>query len=156
MVPGPDDEKDKYWPLLKSYLLNDKGWDDGTIQSIDDASTRVVFNLDFPGQSEFKTKGLVLGYVQSGKTANFTAVMSKAADAGFRLFIVLSGMTNSLRQQTQQRMDEELVALDSPTDWLTWATQDSDIGDLPFDIAAFLDGNKRHLAIVKKNGRFRC
>ncbi|MEL7541676.1 MAG: Z1 domain-containing protein, partial [Pseudomonadota bacterium] len=133
-------------------MLKTKGWDDDTVQSIDDASTKVVFNLDFPGQAEFKTKGLVLGYVQSGKTANFTAVMSKAADAGFRLFIVLSGMTNSLRQQTQQRIDEELVALQHPTDWLTWTTQDSDIGDLPFNITTFLDNTKRHLAVVKKNG----
>ena len=54
-------------------------------------------------------KGLVVGYVQSGKTANFTGVISKAIDAGYRLIIVLTGTTNLLREQTQRRLDKELV-----------------------------------------------
>ena len=52
---------------------------------------------------------LGLGFVQSGKTANFTATIAKAADAGYRIFIVLSGVHNSLRRQTQLRIDEQLV-----------------------------------------------
>ncbi|WP_336081352.1 Z1 domain-containing protein [Nocardia sp. SSK8] len=57
----------------------------------------------------YQAKGLVVGYVQSGKTANFTGVVAKAIDAGYRLVIVLSGTLNLLRAQTQRRLDMELV-----------------------------------------------
>ena len=50
-----------------------------------------------------------MGYVQSGKTANFTGVIAKALDAGYRLVIVLGGTLNLLRAQTQRRLDMELV-----------------------------------------------
>src|ERR1700704_2142204 len=53
--------------------------------------------------------GIFVGYVQSGKTANFTGVLARAADAGYRLFIVLAGTINILRDQTQRRLDKELV-----------------------------------------------
>ena len=56
-----------------------------------------------------KTKGLVVGHVQSGKTANFTGVIAKAVDAGYRLIIVLTGTVELLRSQTQRRLDMELV-----------------------------------------------
>ena len=54
-----------------------------------------------PHGRTYHCRGLVLGYVQSGKTTNFTAVIAKAADAGYRFFIVLSGIHDALRQQTQ-------------------------------------------------------
>ena len=53
--------------------------------------------------------GLVLGYVQSGKTANFTGVIAKAADAGYRLVIVLAGTLDILREQTQRRIDKAIA-----------------------------------------------
>ena len=56
-----------------------------------------------------RRKGLVVGYVQSGKTANFTGVTAKAIDAGYRLVIVLAGTLNLLRAQTQRRLDMELI-----------------------------------------------
>ena len=147
---GPSDN-DIYWPSLRTFLLEAKGWYPDIVKSVDVASTRVVFNLAPPGQVEFSTKGLVIGHVQSGKTANFTAVISKAADAGYRFFLVLSGMTNSLRQQTQVRLGKELLAR-HPQHWITWTDETSDIGDLPFNMGVLLDTNKRHLAVVKKNG----
>jgi GTPase Era involved in 16S rRNA processing len=75
----------------------------------------------------------VLGYVQSGKTANFTAVISKAADVGFRFIIVLSGLTNSLREQTQERMYHDLIQR-SPERWFSWTDFKSDIGDTPMTL----------------------
>lgn len=57
----------------------------------------------------YQARGLVVGHVQSGKTTNFTAVIAKAIDAGYRLIIVLSGTTNLLRNQTQRRLDMQLV-----------------------------------------------
>ena len=56
----------------------------------------------------FAIRGLVVGYVQSGKTANFSALIAKAADAGYKIVIVLSGLHNTLRQQTQRRLERDL------------------------------------------------
>ena len=96
---GPQ-AKDKCWPAVAAQLVKD-GWpEDPAIRSLDDSSTRVVSLLNHPKES-FSTRGLVVGYVQSGKTTNFTAVMAKAADRGYKLFIVLAGIHNGLRRQTQ-------------------------------------------------------
>jgi len=57
----------------------------------------------------YPVKGLVVGYVQSGKTAHFTGVIAKAIDSGYKLIIVLAGTLNILRRQTQRRLDKELV-----------------------------------------------
>jgi hypothetical protein len=56
-----------------------------------------------------RRRGLVMGHVQMGKTTNYSALISKAADSGYKLIIVLSGMTNSLRYQTQVRLDKSFV-----------------------------------------------
>src|SRR5699024_11265008 len=52
---------------------------------------------------------LAVGYVQSGKTANFAGSIAKAIDAGYKLIIVLTGTIELLRKQTQKRLDKELV-----------------------------------------------
>ncbi|MFE1023026.1 Z1 domain-containing protein [Streptomyces sp. NPDC058818] len=98
-----------YW---KSYeqKLRDKGWSEAAIASLDQASRSVVERLTDPEQPAARqAKGLVVGYVQSGKTANFTGVTAKAIDAGYRLVIVLGGTLNLLRAQTQRRLDMELI-----------------------------------------------
>lgn len=98
-----------YWSSYERKL-RDKGWSDAAIASLDEASRAVVERLTDPEQSEARqTKGLVVGYVQSGKTANFTGVTAKAIDAGYRLVIVLAGTLNLLRAQTQRRLDMELI-----------------------------------------------
>ncbi|MDQ0197087.1 Z1 domain-containing protein [Neobacillus ginsengisoli] len=79
------------------------------INSIDNASNKVVERLENPTRASFTTKGLVIGHVQSGKTANFTAVIAKAVDAGYRFIIVFAGLHNNLRSQTQLRLDSELT-----------------------------------------------
>jgi hypothetical protein len=56
---------------------------------------------------------MVVGHVQSGKTANYTGLICKAADAGYRLIIVIAGVHNNLRNQTQRRIDEGFVGKDS-------------------------------------------
>ena len=143
-------ESDDHWPALRKYLLEEKQWSPKTVEAIDKASNKVVGALDVPLRASFSTRGLVLGYVQSGKTANFMSVIAKAADTGFRFFIVLSGLTNSLREQTQQRLTEELINRLN-VNWLAWTGEAQDIGDHTFDVAALLDTKKTHLAVVKKN-----
>lgn len=98
-----------YWPHYER-LLEKKGWSPAAIASLNEASDSVVERLSDPTRDEaYQAKGLVVGYVQSGKTANFTGVVAKAIDAGYRLVIVLGGTLNMLRGQTQRRLDMELV-----------------------------------------------
>jgi len=99
-----------YWDHYEAYLRDTKKWSAAAITSLDSATTAVVERLSDPTRTEAKqTKGLVVGYVQSGKTANFTGVAAKAIDAGYRLVIVLTGTIEILRAQTQRRMDMELI-----------------------------------------------
>ncbi|MCP2169149.1 Z1 domain-containing protein [Goodfellowiella coeruleoviolacea] len=102
--------RDFYWGHYVDYLRTRRGWHADAIANLDTATTRVVERLIDPSRSKAgQTKGLVVGYVQSGKTANFTGVIAKAIDAGYRLVIVMTGTTNILREQTQRRLDMELV-----------------------------------------------
>ena len=55
---------------------------------------------------EWDRRGLVYGHVQSGKTANYIGLINRAFDAGYKIVIVLTGMTEDLRSQTQRRIDE--------------------------------------------------
>lgn len=99
-----------YWRAYSRYLTSMKNWHPGAITSLDQATTGVVERLSDPMREEaYQAKGLVVGYVQSGKTANFTGVLAKAIDAGYRLLIVLTGTVDLLREQTQRRIDMELV-----------------------------------------------
>ena len=108
---GPNTNPDSHWMLLNDVLKNKKSrpWNKDMIQSLDVSSSAVMSRLAPPkSKTPFKVKGMVIGYVQSGKTANFSAVISKAIDEGYKLVIVLAGMHNILRKQTQARLNEEL------------------------------------------------
>jgi hypothetical protein len=99
-----------YWDHYETYLRDVKSWSALAIASLDQTTTEVVERLSDPTRTDIKqTKGLVVGYVQSGKTANFTGVVAKAIDAGYRLIIVLTGTIEILRAQTQRRIDMELI-----------------------------------------------
>ncbi|MEV0135412.1 Z1 domain-containing protein [Dactylosporangium sp. NPDC050688] len=149
---GPQ-EGDRFWPALEKTLrTGERPWGDEAIRALDSSSTKVVGLLDHPAVTSFRSMGLVLGYVQSGKTANFTAVMAKAADRGYRLFIVLSGIHNALRRQTQSRLARELVQA-NPAQWHQVTTVDHDFHP-PANAAAFLASHQqRVLLVVKKNAK---
>lgn len=139
---------DRNWYPYEAKLLRSLAQD--AVRRIDEASDKVVAMLDHPGTATFDSRGLVVGHVQSGKTSNFTAVIAKAADRGYRLFIVLSGVHNSLRSQTQKRLERDLVAA-NPDLWHQLTTLDSDFqgGANP----ASLVGSKHQyvLLVIKKN-----
>ncbi len=101
------------WKTYKQYLLNLK-WPGPVVENLDELTYQI---LDFAGdpteQGPWARRGLVLGDVQSGKTASYLALFNKAADAGYRLIIVLAGHTESLRQQTQRRVDEGFTGRDT-------------------------------------------
>ena len=61
-------------------------------------------------------RAMVVGYVQSGKTANYIGLINKALDAGYRYIIVLAGIHNNLRSQTQSRIDEEVLGYDTSSE----------------------------------------
>ncbi len=98
-----------YWTSYER-LLRRKDWNDTAVSSLDEAAHAVVERLADPTRDDpYGARGLVVGYVQSGKTANFTGVTAKAIDAGYRLVIILGGTLNLLRGQTQRRLDMELI-----------------------------------------------
>jgi len=119
---------DRHWPALAAYLVNSKGWTKATVEdAMGEASTEIVSLLGNPETDGFGCRGLVIGHVQSGKTANMTAVIAKAVDAGYNFVIVLAGLTNKLRQQTQRRLVAD-VAERYRTLWHLLTTDD-DAGD---------------------------
>ncbi|MBF6081148.1 Z1 domain-containing protein [Nocardia cyriacigeorgica] len=146
--PHPDD---RLWPAITKGLLK-QGWPQTpAIDSLDASSTRIVSLLRHPRESSFSTRGLVVGYVQSGKTTNFTAVMAKAADRGYKLFIVLAGIHNGLRRQTQARLIQQLVE-PNPSMWSQITDLDHDFRPTANPASFFGKANKTHvLCVVKKN-----
>lgn len=115
----------KHWMALRTYIAETKGWGEDTAEKIHASSDEVVSLLADPRMKQFQYRGLVVGYVQSGKTANMTAVIAKAVDEGYNMIVVLAGLTNKLRQQTQRRMESDLVAR-YEDDWLSWTSSDDD------------------------------
>lgn len=98
-----------YWKAYCRQLAS-QNWSEEAIASLDESTTRVMERLSDPANAKaYQSKGLVVGYVQSGKTANFTGVIAKAADAGFKLVVVLAGTLDVLRSQTQRRIDKDLI-----------------------------------------------
>lgn len=100
---------DFYWRAYRG-VLEGKGWDVDALATLDRSTNEIVQRLADPSAAKgYQTKGLVVGHVQSGKTANFTGIIAKAIDSGYRLIIVLTGTIELLRGQTQRRLDMELV-----------------------------------------------
>ncbi|MEV4940047.1 Z1 domain-containing protein [Streptomyces zaomyceticus] len=139
---------DKNWPAFENLLRGTLGTD--STQKIDDASTRVVAMLDHPATPTFRSRGLVVGHVQSGKTSNFTGVVCKAADRGYRMFIVLSGIHNSLRRQTQARLIRDVVNLNPPL-WHQITSPERDFVPPPNAQSFMASKGQTLLLVVKKN-----
>lgn len=105
----------QFWNRYMDYLQNTKGFAPKTINSLDEFTEDILDKLYDPTRQDIEVskKGLVVGQVQSGKTANYTGLICKAADAGFNLIIVLAGIHNNLRSQTQLRLDEGFLGFDT-------------------------------------------
>ncbi len=107
----PEDRSGRYyWPL--AYRVMEESMGKGPAESVDKHSETVLQHLGNPRtQGPWLKRGLVIGSIQAGKTANYSALIAKAADAGYRLIIVLSGIHNDLRRQTQERLDRDFTGL---------------------------------------------
>jgi len=99
-----------HWERLQSLLSKEGKLPVGAVRTLDNVSRTLLERMPPPDlDASFRWMGMVVGSVQSGKTATFTALISKAADVGYQLFIVLSGMLNTLRLQTQLRLSKEIL-----------------------------------------------
>ena len=112
-------DPDRYhWNRLERFTYDNLSKNFGSekaaeiIQNLDSDTDSIISLMEDPSREVFDSKGLVVGYVQSGKTANFTSLIAKAVDAGYKLIIILAGIHNVLRKQTQVRLDQELTGMD--------------------------------------------
>lgn len=116
--PWLNARKDKidffYWNRYALYLEDDMQRPSGVIATIDKISDKIVDLAGDPtAKGRLHRRGLIIGDVQSGKTANYIAVMNKAADVGYKVIILLTGTVESLRRQTQERVDEGFIGRSS-------------------------------------------
>ena len=86
----------------------DKG-PSGTLTKLDEITDDILKFCSDPKGKRSTRKGMVVGNVQSGKTANYLGLITKAADAGYKVIIIIAGMLEELRKQTQIRLEESFV-----------------------------------------------
>lgn len=171
-------ERRRPGPFTERYLqkLAEEGWPVRSVEELRDSTARVLETLDDPQRAgPWDWRGLVVGDVQSGKTAHYAGVVNRAADAGYRVIVVLAGMHNVLRLQTQQRLEADFLGWDTNpesfgadgrrkpigvgginprliVDSLTAATPNGDFSIQIRKQANFAPLSQPCLFVVKKNG----
>lgn len=159
----------RFWRRCEQYLLT--SLPEPVVRSIDEETDKILGLLGDPSRpGPWNRRGLVVGDVQFGKTSNYSALACKAADAGYKVIIVLAGIHESLRMQTQIRLDEAFLGFKTdPTRQLTGvglydpslpaiaATARSQKGDfnkiVANQLSVPLDSGPPILLVVKKNAR---
>ena len=109
--------KPYFWNRYKALLLKNSSFSRKSINLLDEDTLPNIMNCLGNPNDQFEGKrfrrGLIIGDVQSGKTATYSGLICKAADAGYKVVILLAGITESLRQQTQERIDESIIGITS-------------------------------------------
>ena len=146
-----------YWKRYREHLIRTSLPKDVVIK-LDAITDKTLGRMGNPRQDKpFDSKGMVVGHVQSGKTANYTGLICKAADAGYRLIIIIAGIHNNLRNQTQQRIDEGFIGRD--TGRMTRAGKSnrrvgvglSDDRNVPVSLTTTIDDFKKAAATTNKS-----
>lgn len=109
-------KRDIQWTYSSAYaaFLKSQSWHPAVVQSLSDVGERILGHLQDPvSEGDWNRRGLVIGHVQSGKTANYLGLVAKAADAGYKFIVVIAGIHNNLRKQTQERIDEGFIGRSS-------------------------------------------
>ncbi|WP_019043292.1 Z1 domain-containing protein [Comamonas testosteroni] len=104
------------WHYWDAYVkqLRTKNFGREVIRVLDQDTENILNECGNPQESgPWISKGLVMGDVQSGKTASYCGLISKAGDAGYKIIVLLTGMIEDLRAQSQERLDEGFVGRDS-------------------------------------------
>lgn len=165
----------QFYERYAGFLHQSEGWGSGLLAALDESTDAVMELLEDPLRAgQWDRRGLVLGHVQSGKTANYAGLLCKAADAGYRLLIVLAGMHNVLRLQTQLRLDRDFLGYKSTSvgspegfawvgvglldrrpraDFLTTRTPNGDFNRAAADRAGIAPESRPLLLVVKKNAK---
>lgn len=104
----------KFWNRYKRYLEEEKGWSYKITMGVDSLTDQILERLEDPQrEGPWDRRGMAVGQVQSGKTANYTGLICKAVDSGYKLIIILAGQHKSLRSQTQARLDMDFLGFDT-------------------------------------------
>lgn len=105
----------RYWQRYREFQESKLSW--AAIESVDKTTDKIISMLEDPKRvGSWDRRGMVVGHVQSGKTGNYTGLVCKAADAGYKIIIVLAGLHNNLRSQTQLRLDEGFLGFETTPD----------------------------------------
>lgn len=134
-----------YWRRYRDF--QESKLSDTVVDGLDEATDDILGLLEDPQRTDaWDRRGLVVGHVQSGKTSNYSGLICKAADAGYKIIIVLAGMHNNLRSQTQMRLEEGFLGYET--------TVDRDPG-VPIGVAEFGEDLKTNSATTRaENGDF--
>ncbi len=134
-----------YWRRYQDFL--ESKLSDTVVEGLNEATDDILGLLEDPHRTDpWDRRGLVVGHVQSGKTSNYSGLICKAADAGYKIIIVLAGMHNNLRSQTQMRLEESFLGYET--------TIDRDPG-MPIGVAEFGEDLKTNSATTRaENGDF--
>lgn len=113
-IAAKADQPCNFWDRYRIYLQKEQQWNGDTVNELDKTTDEIMDLLGNPDQPEsFLRRGLCIGDVQSGKTSTYIGLINKAADAHYRVIILLTGTIEKLRRQTQHRIDEGFIGLDS-------------------------------------------
>ena len=155
------------WDAHKNWLVENELLPESAIEETEKSTKRIAALLSNPELE--KLYGLVVGYVQSGKTGHFSGLMARAADDGITFVIVLSGILNDLRNQTQVRLMKDLIgdhhnllthvptiSTDGRKNWEILTTLENDVKavtreEIPIRMNNALEENRILVAVVKKN-----
>ena len=136
------------WQMYKNSLK----WKKESITDLEEATIGILRRLNLDTRESDPVKGLVVGHVQSGKTANMEALMAMAADHGWNLFIVLSGTIENLRLQTLRRMQKDLNQ-ESNLYWrgIEHPSKKSQYGERAVDMHFEHTSSQRYFTVCLKN-----
>ncbi|MGN7741008.1 Z1 domain-containing protein [Pseudomonas sp. 22526] len=140
------------WQLYRKYLIA-QGWKEASVDNIQRSAVRVLQHLRQTTKDRTAVKGLVVGHVQSGKTANMAGLISMAADYRWNLFVVLTGTLENLRVQTSKRLVGDLFQHDGNVSWkaIEHPSRNSPYGARAQDMQFDAGRRDRHLVVCLKN-----
>lgn len=125
----------RFWNRYLTYLERDFGMPPEVVNNLHDLTDKILERLEEPQRDgPWDRRGMVVGSVQSGKTANYIGLINKAIDAGYKLVIILAGIHSNLRSQTQLRLDEGVLGFDTQKNrTLSGDSRWMGVGKLPGD-----------------------